>query len=256
MVNVHRKTMLFREVWFNEPWSPQGADVVLFYHWDEPMNPAACKEVHSLEIDLRSAESDIWSGFTASTRNQINRAGREGIRQEIWLQPDSAIVDQFFDFFRMFRAERSLGTGDPLWMHDYARQGALALTRAVDAADECLVWHSYFRNASWVRQLQSVSLFANADDKEKRNKIARANRYLHWADLTAFQKESAEHFDFGGWYAGGTDEKLLRINAFKEEFGGAKTTRFHSVLPVSITGKLFMKAREHLRGSDAFPHVV
>ncbi len=229
---------------------------MLFYHWSEAVNPDACQEVHSLEIDLSKPESELWSGFTSTTRNEVNRAKKEGIEHQIWLQPDSAVLEEFVSFYREFAGERGLGSDDPVWMQDYALQGALALTRAHGPDGATLVWHSYFRGGGWVRLLQSASFFAVTGDKELRKRVGRANRYLHWVDLTQFRELGTKHFDFGGWYSGETDEKLLQINAFKEQFGGHKTRRFHSMLAVSMKGKLFLKAREHLGRNQVLLHVV
>ena len=33
MVDIIRKSLTCREVWFDENWSASGADLVLFYHW-------------------------------------------------------------------------------------------------------------------------------------------------------------------------------------------------------------------------------
>jgi len=43
---------------------------------------------------------------------------------------------------------------------------------------------------------------------------------LHWFDIQYFKTYSFINYDFGGWYSGSTDIKKLRINKFKEEFGG------------------------------------
>ena len=256
MIEIDRKFIRCREVWFDEPWSPAGADLILFYHWNEPMNPAAALTVHSLEIDLAAPEANIWKNFTASTRNQINRASKEETRFQCWTNPGPDVISQFFDFFRQFTHERGLGEGDPEWMRVYSAQKALTLTCASTSDRKTLVWHSYYRGLEWVRQLQSVSLFAAQEDKETRNATARANRFLHWKDMLAFQAAGLRHFDFGGWYAGTDDEKLLRVNAFKEEFGGIRTERHHSMLPVTAKGKLFLQARKYLRRGEGLLHWV
>jgi hypothetical protein len=48
----------------------------------------------------------------------------------------------------------------------------------------------------------------------------------------------------------------LGINAFKEQFGGTKTRRYHSMLAVSAKGKLYLKAREWLKGRRDLVHFV
>ena len=53
------------------------------------VGPYPSSSVHSLEIDLDVPDSNIWGRFSASTRNQINRAMREGMIFQFWLQPRS-----------------------------------------------------------------------------------------------------------------------------------------------------------------------
>jgi hypothetical protein len=256
MVDIRRKSIVCREVWFDEAWSPEGADIVLYYHWSHPVNSEQNSLVSSLEIDLLSEESNIWKGFSASTKNQINRAIREEVGFQIWRNPDASVIDDFFEFNRQFTQERGFGVTDPEWMRTYSEQGALTLTRATAPSGQALVWHSYYSSKDWVRQMQSVSLFAQQDDKDLRNAIGRANRFLHWKDMQEFRKSAVQHFDFGGWYSGADDEKLLRVNAFKEEFGGAKTQRYHSTEAISLKGTLYVKAREYLRGDPGQLHWV
>ncbi len=254
MIEIRRKLIVRREVWFDEPWKDAGADLIVFYHWSQPLNPKAAQEVHSLEIDLTRDESAIWKGFTATARNLINRGTKESLSFQAWTVPPPAVVDEFFAFRKQFAAERGMSAADPSWMYAYAAQGALILTRACAPDGKPLVWHSYSRAPGWVRLLHSVSL--NDSNAEERKWIGWANRYLHWMDLLECRKLAIERYDFGGWYAGTEDEKLLRINAFKEQFGGVKTKRYHSMLPGSAKGKLFLMARERLKGQHGLVHYV
>jgi hypothetical protein len=257
MVQIRRKTLLFRELWFDEPWSVQGADILLFYHWSQAVAGAQSIEVNSLALELSAPKDEIWSGFSSTTRNEINRATREGTVHRIVREPTQRDIEEFHAFYKQFATERHLGGGDnSLWMCEYAREHTIVLTHAHLQNEPPLVWHTYYCKAPWVRLLHSVSLFSHSEDREKRNLISRANRYLHWVDINEFRDRGILHFDFGGWYAGRENEKLLRVNAFKEGFGGLKTKRFHSTLPVSFKGKVFLKARERFRGADSTLHQV
>jgi len=256
MTERRLKSLLLREVWFDEPWTAGGADIVLFYHWSHVVNTDACQDVHSLQIDLAAPDAQILGRFTASTRNQVNRGTKEGLKFSAWDNPASATLDEFLAFYQQFSIGRGLGDLPPAWMSGYAAQHALLLTRAATPDDRTLVWHSYYRDSRWARQLHSVSFFADATDKESRNQVARANRYLHWMDMQECRRLGIQYFDFGGWYHGNSDEKLLRVNAFKEEFGGEKTHRYHSMLPSSAKGKLFLYVRKRLPDRSPLLHVV
>ena len=256
MIERRRKSLTIREYWFDEPWTAQGADVILFYHWSNAVDREACADVYSLEIDLSLADAEVLRRFTASTRNQINRGAREGLKFSTWERPSAETLGEFLAFYQQFSAGRGLGLLAPDWMGEYSAQDALLLTRATTPDDRTLVWHSYYRDREWARQFHSVSFFADTPDREARNQVGRANRYLHWMDMLECRRLGIEHFDFGGWYHGNSDEKLLRVNSFKEEFGGEKTHRYHSMVATSAKGELFLRVRKHLPNRSALLHVV
>jgi hypothetical protein len=133
VIEIRRKAVVRRELWFDEPWEKKGADLLVFYHWKEAVNASASSEVHSLQIDLTRGSADILKGFDASTRNQINRAVKDGVVFKCWTKPQGEVVDQFLSVLKAFTAERSLGAGEPVWMRDYAAQGALLITQAASA---------------------------------------------------------------------------------------------------------------------------
>jgi hypothetical protein len=255
VIELRRKALLRRELWFDEPWDKKGADLLVFYHWKDPVNASAFSEVHSLEIDLTRDSADIFAGFESSTRNQINRAARDGIVFKCWPKPPGEVVDKFFSALRAFTAERNLGAGEPVWMRDYAAQNALLLTQAVSADTEPLTWHSYARVGTTVRQLHSVSAPAGPSPGQKQL-AGVSNRYLYWMDILECRKLGIERFDFGGWYSGTGDEKLLRVNRFKEQFGGVKTLRYHSMMPASAKGAVYLGLRKLLKGQTGLVHYV
>jgi len=93
--------------------------------------------------------------------------------------------------------------------------------------------------------LHSASLFREYSDTPTRNLIGRANRNLHWHDLLRYKEAGVPLFDFGGWYDGRDDEEQLRINAFKEEFGGRVVREFHCAVPASLRGRIVLFARRY-----------
>ena len=255
MIDIPRNLIVRRELWFDEPWQRDGADLLVFYHWSQPVNPRASVEVCSLEVDLLRKPEELWKCVNSTTRNSVNRAKAEGLSHQVWANPPRDVLDEFFEFKRRFDAGRGMESADPVWMYAYAEQGALILSRACTSDGMPLVWHSYARTPGWVRLLHSASLLAEAD-RNHRELISRANRYLHWRDMLECRELGSRRMDFGGWYNGTADEKLLRINAFKEQFGGAKNLRYHSMLPASTWGYLFLKAREYLKGESGLVNFV
>jgi hypothetical protein len=50
-------------------------------------------------------------------------------------------------------------------------------------------------------------------------------------------------FDQGGWYEGTTDQERLRINNFKERFGGTIIRNFDCHRAITLRGALMLEAR-------------
>src|SRR5262249_28879040 len=104
--------------------------------------------------------------------------------------------------------------------------GVLDLSCAVDAEGKDLVWHAYYRAPRRVQLLHSGSIIRTSTDSAFRNLIGRANRYHHWQDMLRFKEAGVVAYDFGGWYPGNRHQDFLRVNRFKEEFGGSVVREF------------------------------
>jgi hypothetical protein len=65
--------------------------------------------------------------------------------------------------------------------------------------------------------------------------------------MLRFREKGVLVFDFGGYYTGDQDEEKLRINGFKDEFGGVVINEFNCEQPITVKGKLalwFLHRRE------------
>jgi hypothetical protein len=104
----------------------------------------------------------------------------------------------------------------------YKYQSHVVITKAI-YKDEDVVMHAYLfdDNFKRVRLLHSASLFRIEKDPQYRAVIGRANRLLHFKDMCYFKEKGYQEYDLGGYAHGTTDESLLKINQFKDSFGGA-----------------------------------
>jgi hypothetical protein len=66
---------------------------------------------------------------------------------------------------------------------------------------------------------------------------------LHWLDLVEFKKLGVQYYDFCGWYAGETDEALLNVNKFKEQFTRNKVKEYTGVIYSNPLLKLLLRFR-------------
>lgn len=88
--------------------------------------------------------------------------------------------------------------------------------------------------------MHCVSLYRELAESSVRNAMGRANRYLFWKDVLRHKEAGLETFDFGGWYPGGTNQALLNINRFKEEFGGSIRREYNCRQIRSLKGRIVL----------------
>src|SRR5207248_11358771 len=89
--------------------------------------------------------------------------------------------------------------------------------------DKVVCSHVYVadRGVGRVRLIRSASLFRETGHDE-RQKVARANRLLHFHDILLFRNQGFGLYDLGGYHPDTAPllPELTRINEFKESFGG------------------------------------
>jgi hypothetical protein len=214
-------------------------DVVRHFHRLTPLAGVPCSSMQTILIELAPDPDVLLAAVSKDTRYEIRRAGeKDGVRYEVMSGAPHA-VDEFAGYYAQFAALKGL---PPLYP-DYLR--ALARARALDLSvvrhdGEVLVWHAYHRGRERVRLLHSVSLYRTTENSARRNLVGRANRYHHWQDICRFRTEAIALYDFGGWYEGARDQEKIRINAFKQEFGGMIATTYTCQFPVTVKGQVLL----------------
>ncbi len=244
---IVRQTRFYRlaEVFFDEEADQADeadVDVIEYFQRPTPVRGARCTDFSTIHIDLTRDESAIFADLSKTCRYNIHRAERDELKEEAWTSARYGLVDDLIAFFDRFASGKGIPPAPAERLHTLASAGFLDLSM-VSRHDEALVWHAYLRTDTRARQLHSASLFREHDDTRTRNLIGRANRYLHWHDILRYKEAGVVIFDFGGWYHGQNDEELLRINAFKEEFGGRVVPEFHCAVPASVRGRMVLFAR-------------
>jgi hypothetical protein len=223
------------EVWFQSDVCDR-ADIVHSYV-KQPVGGSRYHAEPTIEIDLTADPAALLANMLPGTRNEIHHAQREGVRANIWLAPDDRTVRDLQLACNEFYRQKGMQTGSFSRLCALQRNRLLAISNAVDVNGRVLVWHSYVCASDHARQLHSVSMFRSFPCSAERNAIGRANRYLHYQDMLAFKSAGFRIYDFGGWYPGNDDPERLRINKFKEQFGGHVTAYFHCEQGMSFLGK-------------------
>lgn len=230
-----------QEVWFDaEQQLAEDADL-LFYNQIGQRTRHNSQEFHTLVLNLLDDEDVLYQNITKNNRYEINRAQNKDELIHLFFEGKNlteSIVENFVKAYNSFADERSKGTIKVQDFLKYAKNGNLVIS-IVEKNKAPLVWHTYIVKNGRARLKTSNSVFAN-EDNETRNLIGRANKWMHWQDALYFKKSGFKVYDFGGWYSGDSDKKLLGINKFKESFGGTIEISYNYTVVKTLKGKLYL----------------
>ena len=238
MLSYRKKHLRFKELWYDEPPQLHKVDVLVCCQAPDRVPGVFSEEKQTIVLDLAREEAALLSEVKKDTRNEIRRALRDGVKCQALDVSDNRIRKEFYNYYDDFAKAKDLSTLDRNRLEQMAAQGLFALTAARNAAGELLVYHGYLCYRSRARLLFSASGLLHVKDSAQRSLIGRANRLLHWDDICRFRVQGESKYDFGGWYAGTADPDRIRINKFKEEFGGHVVSEFNAMHGVTMQGKL------------------
>jgi hypothetical protein len=255
MANNRTEMISFRHgplrVTTTEVWSPResvaSADIVRYWHPDAAVDERSCTAQYTIEIDLTLTLDSLFAAMGRSTRSQIRHAAREEPSICFLQCPDDEILESFVTFYGRVGWEK-LSTSCVARLQALKQKGMLVFSNVGWGFGEPLLWHCYETAGHRARLLYSSSGYRTCQCSGERNKVARANRYLHYQDMAAFQLAGYAVYDFGGWYAGDEDTKLLGINRFKEDFGGRVVKCCFYDVGVTPLGKCWLILRKLRRG--------
>jgi hypothetical protein len=239
-------------------------DVLRYKCRATPISGFHCAKTYTLCINLKDDPKKLLANMRETTRYEIRRAQRERVRYEFTATPAISQVEQFFEFYDSFAQSKKLRPSvDRSRVLGLLHQGMLDLSTVSSPDGSVLVWHAHIRAGRHACLLYSASLFRR-EATSMAAYLGRANRMHHWSDMLRFRDEGFAIYDFGGWYPGAQDESLLRINRFKEGFGGELAVQYNCDQGVTWRGALIlwlarirrMQAKLATVGSAAFDRVV
>ncbi len=251
MILFRLRGVRITEAWFDEPAPSAGADVVYYVQRPAPIPGIPNQEKHTLLMDLEWDEEALFAAVNADSRTKIRRArDKDGITCAS-VPTDSTNLSSFCEFYKRFAEDKGLNPAARPYLEALIAAGRLDLSQACDPSNgEVLVWHAHLVSSGRARLLYSASLFRESEDNQRRNMIGRANRLLHWQDAIRFKGLQFSTYDWGGWYAGDTDDAKLQINRFKKEFGGAVVKEWCGEAGITWRGRLALRLRRMLGRSE------
>jgi hypothetical protein len=232
------------EIWFDDDLRTAGADIVRFRNRSTPVEEGRCLEWHTLIVDLTQEAAVIETEIKSDTRYAIRRAAaKDELTYNYHDQPGDDAMESFLGFYNEFARATGLPAVKLAHLGLMRDTRKLILTNVKTADGEDLVWHSYLCGSNQVRLLHSASLFRTVDNSKYRQRVGRANRYHHWRDFLKLKEAGFRTYDFGGWYAGSDDPDKVRINRFKEEFGGTVVPTYYGEVALTMLGKAALKLK-------------
>jgi len=242
-VHIYKSRFLVRgEVWFDHEPDHTPVDWILYRQRSRPVPGARWEFFYTILLDLTQSAEDLLGAMSKSAGYKIRRAGeRDGILCESRCPASFEDLDEFEKTYERFAAIKGLEPLDRPLLNQLVKDGALEVSVARDAKGLPLVHHVYYRDGRRSCLMHCVSLYQMLAESSARNAMGRANRYLFWQDALRHKEEGLEIFDFGGWYPGHTNQALLDINRFKEEFGGRITREYNCQQVCSLKAWLLLR---------------
>ncbi|WP_102026565.1 peptidoglycan bridge formation glycyltransferase FemA/FemB family protein [Salirhabdus sp. Marseille-P4669] len=209
----------------------------------------------TLILDLKKTEEELFAAIHKNARYKINRAmKRDSIYHKSYTNPSDNLLERFIAFFDTFSKNKKIPKANMGRLKELRAQGAILLSFVEDEQEQILCSHVHVVNGRCCSLLHSAS--ARFDNRDIRNVIGRANRYLHWMDICEAKSMGVDWYDFGGLFVDSKSAEEEHINRFKKEFGGQEVDVDKRIYPNSIIGKMVVflfwvkmrKRPEFLRG--------
>ncbi len=197
---------------------------------------------YTLLTDLQQNLEDIK--LTKTTKNEINRSVRENVEARWFdsqaLLENEDVLNKFSEIYHAMYSGKGIEANiNKNEIVAYIKGNAFALSVAY-INGEAMVFHSYICNGETARLFQSCSDFRSCD-KELKNAIGRANKFLHWKDLQALKDKGYALYDWGGVF---DFENPNGIDLFKMSFGGEKAEYYNIQVFHSWKAKLLHLMRK------------
>jgi len=217
--------------------SSVGVDVVRWTQAPRQLPRAKCTPFTTLLVDLSLPAEALLAQMKKQTRYEIRRASEKD--ELLYEAPSSSspeVIATFADHFDRCAELKGMGKASRERLAILAGHDAVGFSFMRDKSGDILVSNCYVVTPLRVRMLHTASVFRAVREPERRALVGRASRLLLWRDLLRYQQADVRVFDFGGWYSGQTDQEKLRINAFKESFGGQLSNEWNCERALTLRG--------------------
>lgn len=248
-----QKLLRLAEVWFDETDEGVSADVIRHIGASQPLKDASYEEFHTVLIMLqRGTEGEFLANMDKGTRYEITRAeSRDDLTYSHFVPTTrEQLLELALSYETHLTHRNSAVRLNVRRLSAMIKAGRLDVSSMRDRSGRTLSWHAHLMGENTARLFLSVSAFSGDSDQSLRNLCGRANRLHHWMDMRRFRALQLARYDFGGYYAGTSDNKKLQINRFKAGFGGEIVCTYDYWRPGTHLGRCALAARRVMRRSE------
>ncbi len=227
------------------------ADIAFIFQAKIPLGRS--RPFPTLHIDLTCSEDALLDDCSKSNQYKIRRAiRRDNLTFEMLRQPTEQDLSDFVSFYDRFAESKGIPRCYVPELQAIHSADGMRISQVQTSQGRILCQHLYIVDACRSRLRFSASHFREAKCSSERSLISRANRALHWFDITNFKMDNLEIYDFGGFLQNSPDPEVQRINEFKAAFGGYSVVEYHCALGLNFVGRVVLWGRRVLRIGKTF----
>lgn len=195
----------------------------------------------TLLIDLTNDLECIRGEVYHRTLSEINSfVNNQNFEHRILKNIPKKTLGQFIRLFDEFAAHKKIRKAERFRLNAYNSAGILAISY-IQQNDQLLCVNFYRLTAQRATNIYSFSTDAHQLKHVSASHLGRAHRALHWLDMLAFKEEGVNYYDFCGLYTGTTDQALLNVNAFKEQFTKNRVMEYSGVIYKNVLLRVVLK---------------
>lgn len=214
-------------------------DASLNYFFQSPVNiNNSLNEFYTLLIDLHQTQEEIFKTIYERTQSEITSFLKNNVYSyEIKINLSRSELNEIISQFNTFAIQKNIRKAEVERLKAYNEKGILAVSKIT--VDSKTTWINIYRFTT--DRATNLYSFSAETTHITNSVLGKAHRALHWLDILELKKAGVNFYDLCGWYNGSTNQELLNINKFKEQFSQNKVKEYSGVIYKNFLLSLFKK---------------
>lgn len=218
MVVFKKKFYFFKitDIWFSHKFNFKDLIALRVYNYinnPDKLSFFYKKDVsYTLTLSLFKSIEEIFTGFSSTNKNEINKALKIGVETKYVND-----LDLFVSMYNSFAKAKNIYPVKKKLLMNIGSSLHLSFAYFNNSP---LAAHAYIadKDTGIVRLFLSGSKRLN--DSAEKKIVGFSNKLLMFHDMKYFKKNNYLEYDFGGFAKNTTNKSLQGINDFKKSFGG------------------------------------